>query len=292
MQLRFTPYAYAKIQHLRDKGGTEVAGYGICERELLLVTDFRMVPQECSVAFVEMDGEGMLDLMAEYKAKGLNMEQVGRIWIHTHPGNSAKPSGTDENTFKSLWGDCSWSVMAILAKGGDTYARLQYQSRPPEFLKAHSLQSVTMEWAIDYDEPFQGSDKESWDAEYEACWKQYTPPAPKIGFQPSGDGAAFRRYRPEFSESRWWEKKAEDVQEAYQKHWWEEDGKIWDGDTYVPSVDLPPFEETLICKDCGEEWPYFEGGKMKLETCPFCKSQRVDFTPPRHRQRKRKRRKA
>ena len=294
MELRFTPYAYAKIQYMRDKGDTEVAGYGICERDPLLITDFRMVKQECSAAFVEMDGESFLDVMEEYAAKGLKMEQVGRIWIHTHPGNSAKPSGTDEKTFKDLWGNCSWSVMAILANGGDTYARLQYQTKPPEFLGFKSLATEILTWAIDYSEDFQASDKEAWDAEYQACWSRIVP-VQKIGF--TGDGAAFRKYKD--SEARWWEKRPK------QSHWWEEDPcledkeKLWEGDEFIApedyrdtKIELPPYEETLYCKECQYEWPYFEGGCLKLEECPNCKSTMVDFTPPRHRQRKTKKRRA
>ena len=40
--LRFTPYAWAKLLYLRDRGDSEVGGFGITSRDdLLLVKDVR-----------------------------------------------------------------------------------------------------------------------------------------------------------------------------------------------------------------------------------------------------------
>ena len=42
--LRFSPYAWAKLLYLRDRGDTEVGGFGIsCPEDLLLVEDVRLV---------------------------------------------------------------------------------------------------------------------------------------------------------------------------------------------------------------------------------------------------------
>jgi hypothetical protein len=49
-----------------------------------------------------------------------------RIWLHTHPGNSATPSSTDEETLQAAFGTCPYSVMAILAKGGQRSCRLTF----------------------------------------------------------------------------------------------------------------------------------------------------------------------
>ena len=62
--------------------------------------------------------------------QGRNPERFARLWIHTHPANCAEPSPVDEETFARVFGSCTWAVMAILAKGGQTYARLRFGVGP------------------------------------------------------------------------------------------------------------------------------------------------------------------
>ena len=98
--LRFTPTAWAKLLFLRDAGHTEVGGFGISDpNDLLFVTDFALVRQTTSPITVEFDDVSVADHFDRYIDKGYTPEQVGRIWIHTHPGQSARPSGVDEDTF-------------------------------------------------------------------------------------------------------------------------------------------------------------------------------------------------
>ena len=40
------------------------------------------------------------------------------------------PSSTDEQTFARAFGDCDWAVMAIIARGGASYARLRFAAGP------------------------------------------------------------------------------------------------------------------------------------------------------------------
>ena len=57
-KLRFTPYAWAKLLYLRDIGDTEVGMYGITPTEdPMLITDVKLVKQECTCATVELDTE-------------------------------------------------------------------------------------------------------------------------------------------------------------------------------------------------------------------------------------------
>jgi hypothetical protein len=93
--------------------------------------------------------------------QGLKPEQFGRIWIHTHPGLSASPSGVDETTIKNVFGRCDWSIMYILAKGGASYARLQFRAGPGGALR--------LPVRIDWQRPFGGTDECSWQAEYDLC---------------------------------------------------------------------------------------------------------------------------
>ncbi len=160
--LRFTPTAWAKLMYLRDCGETEVGGFGSAETDdLLLVTDFQLVGQEASFASVFFDDDAVADFYDRQVDLGLQPQQFGRIWVHTHPGNSADPSSTDEECFRRVFGGSDWAVMFILARGGQTYARLQFNVGPGG--------PVEIAVEVDYSQPFLASDQETWLAEYKAC---------------------------------------------------------------------------------------------------------------------------
>lgn len=91
---------------------------------------------------------------------GRRPEQFGRIWIHTHPGDSPQPSSVDEETFARVFGRSDWAVMAILACGGASYARLRFSAGPG------GEQRLPVE--VDYRGPFDGTDHAAWQAEYDA----------------------------------------------------------------------------------------------------------------------------
>lgn len=76
-----------------------------------------------------------------------------------HPADSAAPSGVDEETFERVFGNCDWAVMAILARGGETYARLRFNVGPAGTLL------VPVE--VDFSEPFPAADPDVWEKEYE-----------------------------------------------------------------------------------------------------------------------------
>ena len=78
--------------------------------------------------------------------------------MHTHPGNCAEPSLTDEATFERVFGRTDWAVMFILACGGKTYCRLQYNRGPRGALEP--------DIEVDYSQPFAGSDQHAWEVEY------------------------------------------------------------------------------------------------------------------------------
>ena len=91
--LRFSPTAWAKLLFLRDYGQTEVGGFGITPADdLLFVEDVRLVKQVCSFAHVAFDDESVADLFDAQFDAGRRPEQVGRLWIHTHPGGCPRPS--------------------------------------------------------------------------------------------------------------------------------------------------------------------------------------------------------
>ena len=158
-QLRFTPWAWAKLVWLRDRGPTEIGGLGIAPSDdPLLVEDIRLVKQTTTLVSVAFDDESVADLFDELVDEGLRPEQFARVWIHTHPGDSAHPSGVDEETFARCFGTTDWAVMFILAQGGETYGRLQFHVGPSG--------TVPLETEIAWSEPFGVSDPAAWDSEY------------------------------------------------------------------------------------------------------------------------------
>lgn len=159
LPLRLTPYAWRKLLFLRDLGPTEVGGFGISSsQDLLLVEDISLVKQLCSPVTVKFDDQAVADHFDDYVDLGYPPERFGRIWVHTHPGDSACPSGTDEDTFLRCFGRADWAIMFILAQGGATYARLSLQAGPGG--------SLLLPVEIDFSRPFRGSEELAWEQEY------------------------------------------------------------------------------------------------------------------------------
>lgn len=208
--LRFTPYAWAKLLCLRDIGPTEVGGFGITsESDPLLVEDLKLVRQSCTRVSVKFDDAAVADHFDNSVDAGLLPERFARIWVHTHPGQSAEPSHTDESTFARVFGGCDWTVMAILAQGGESYARLRFNAGPGGEL----LLPVEM----DFTTTFSAANPAAWKEEYARCVSeedpfQATPSRMSERDLSNGVPESVRRLSPRFelfdfpvSESRVWE---------------------------------------------------------------------------------------
>lgn len=159
LSLRLTPYAWAKLLFLRDLGDTEVGGFGISAADdLLLVENVCLVRQRCTPMTVKFDDGSVADHFEDCVSENLKPERFARIWVHTHPGSSARPSSTDEDTFARCFGLADWALMFILAAGGQTYARLHFRAGPGG--------DVELPAEVDYSEPFPASDEAAWEQEY------------------------------------------------------------------------------------------------------------------------------
>ena len=159
--LRFSPTAWSKLLFFRDKGNTEISGFGITEPDnLLYVKEFMTIKQDATIASISLDDEAVSDFFENQVDVGRKPEQFFRIWAHTHPGDSPVPSGTDEETFRRVFGKCTWAVMFVLAQDGKTYARLRFNVGPGG--------QVMIPVYVEYSQPFGPSDKEGWEAEYSA----------------------------------------------------------------------------------------------------------------------------
>ncbi len=160
--LRFSPTAWAKLLYLRDLGDSEVGGFGITAADdLLYVEDIELVRQMCTGASVAFDDQAVADFFDRQVDCGRRPEQFARAWIHTHPGNFPEPSQTDEDTFARVFGRTNWAVMFILARGGQSYARLRFHVGPGG--------DVDLPVRVDYTRPFAASDHAAWQEEYLAC---------------------------------------------------------------------------------------------------------------------------
>jgi proteasome lid subunit RPN8/RPN11 len=161
-RLRFSPTAWAKLLFLRDRGPTEVGGFGLTSPTgLLFVDDIRLVRQTCMSVSVVFEDAAVAEFFDEQIDAGRRPEQFARIWIHTHPGESAQPSFVDEETFGRVFGPCDWAVMFILARGGATYSRLRFRAGPGG--------AFEIPVQVDFHSTFAGSDFEAWTREYEAA---------------------------------------------------------------------------------------------------------------------------
>ena len=158
-KLRFTPTAWAKLLFLRDAGPTEVGMFGISSPDdLLLVNDVALVRQHCTAVTTAFDDTSVADFLDVQIDLGRSPQECCRIWLHTHPGDCPHPSGTDEETFADAFGGPDWSVLFIIARGGQTYCRMQTNAGPG------MRRRIGVE--VDFDTYFDGSDHDAWAAEY------------------------------------------------------------------------------------------------------------------------------
>jgi proteasome lid subunit RPN8/RPN11 len=167
LTLRFSPTAWAKLLYFRDKSDCEVGGFGITKPDdLLSVIEFVTVKQEVTAVSVKFDDEAVGGFFDEQVDLGRKPEQFGRIWLHSHPGDSPSPSMTDEDTFKRVFGSCQWAIMFIVAQNNKSYAKLSFNVGPGG--------QVLIPVEIDYSQEFGPSNQEMWDAEYKANVRKIT----------------------------------------------------------------------------------------------------------------------
>lgn len=122
--LVFSWTAWSKLLAMLNFGDTEVGGFGITRKtDPLYVEEFQLLPQVSSVASVEFFEGDIQKFTWDMIDRNLDPENYFRVWIHTHPGQSPTPSGTDEETWRKVMGQAPWAVMFILAKGGSIYCR-------------------------------------------------------------------------------------------------------------------------------------------------------------------------
>lgn len=159
--LRFTARSWAKLHYLRDLNDSEVFCFGIASpHDPMLVEDLWLPKQDVSMASAELDEDDMARRVAEM-ASTMPIRSFLRVWLHTHPGDSAAPSSTDVETQSRIFGTCEWSVMGILAKGGNFHCELMWWG-PDE----RTPLRVEIPHEVDWSMRFEGADPDQWSAEY------------------------------------------------------------------------------------------------------------------------------
>ena len=162
-KLRFTPYAWAKLNYFVHKSSNEVMGFGISDaNDPLLVTDFRLTPQTVSGSSVDLTDEGVNALLYDLCGLG-NLEpwQVSRVWFHSHPGFGPKPSGIDEQQFRDNFADPDWAIMGIISTNGGYSCRYKCNKGPIPL-------SLEISIELDFDHDFPAADHAAWQAEFDA----------------------------------------------------------------------------------------------------------------------------
>jgi proteasome lid subunit RPN8/RPN11 len=171
---------------LRDYGDTEVGGFGVSRRgDLLLVEDFCLVQQRCTPASVTFSDESVADYFDRQVDQLRVPAEFARIWIHTHPGDSAAPSLTDELTFERCFGEADWAVMLIVARGGQVYARQRFNAGPGG--------AARLAVGLDFLQPFPATNCAAWQLEYQRQVRGAAAPEPAAGPSAPDPAADFSR---------------------------------------------------------------------------------------------------
>ena len=174
--LTFAPLAWLKLAFFCPLGETEIGGFGLsAPDQLLRVQDFVTVRQQTTAMTMRFLDDAVADHFDQCLEQGLSPERCGRLWIHTHPGDSPLPSSIDEETFARGFGSCDWAVMMILARGGQTFARLTFNVGP----RVDKEISVRVDWSAWPEsllsKPLLGDHAAQWRQEYEANVQRHLP---------------------------------------------------------------------------------------------------------------------
>src|SRR5437899_6593677 len=165
--LVFAPLAWLKLQYLCHAGPTEVAGFGLSHPDdPLYLEDVLVVRQRASAVTVAFDDVAVADLFDAMADAGIPPARFARVWLHTHPGASVDPSGTDEETFARVFGGCDWAIMAILGRTGRTSARLRFAAGPGAAIELRTAVDWSAWPAVVDNQPLLAERLATWQHEY------------------------------------------------------------------------------------------------------------------------------
>ena len=145
--ITLSPLAYLHWQFICHAGPTEACAYGVTRATDDTYVERLHIPhQSCSVTYCESDEGQLSEHLLDAEMGVCNQDQIGRVWLHTHPAHSAQPSQIDENTFRDGWhGPHEFYTMMILAEGGQTYCRTRHAGDATS--DARTPSQIRVDWA-------------------------------------------------------------------------------------------------------------------------------------------------
>lgn len=128
--ITFSQQAWEKLNFFLHHKNIEISMMAVSRgadtlEDLFFIEELHAIPQQGQHAETEIDDDGLADYCYKMSERGLQPIQYNRIWCHTHPGSSARPSSVDWETLDNHFKDYSWCVMFIKAKGGETTCNLR-----------------------------------------------------------------------------------------------------------------------------------------------------------------------
>ena len=80
--LRFAPTAWAKLLFFRDRGDSEIGGFGVAQaHDLLRIEEFLSVRQEATMASIAFDDTAVADFFEAQVDAGRKPEQFARVML-------------------------------------------------------------------------------------------------------------------------------------------------------------------------------------------------------------------
>ncbi len=107
-----------------------------------------------------LNDAAVADFFDRQVERGLEPSKFARVWLHTHLGDSAMPSWTDQETFGRVFGGCGL--------GRDGHPRAGRQDVRPTAPHRRAGAEVRLPVRVDWDAPFRQSDHDGWLAEHAA----------------------------------------------------------------------------------------------------------------------------
>jgi len=257
--ITLSPLAFLHWQFICHAGKTEACAFGVSKPNVPTYVESLHIPkQSCTPAYCESDDDELLDLLMQTMTGKYVEGQVGRVWLHTHPGSSAQPSSIDETTFKDVWtGPQDFYAMLILARGGETYCRTKSPTdvdsrqrtpstvrvdwaRLPELLP--QLPALTTGWAAEYAEKVKHSPSTGF-----AAWQGYLPAKAREVVR---DGSQFG---PEFASvyDSWYDYRAERKRDKKRRRQKRKEA-VEDGTLTTCAFCVNPANTPagIVCSDC------------------------------------------
>ena len=131
IKIQVDAVAYQKLLCWTDVAKGEVSALGLVEEirdtdsgaiTALLVTDFFLTKQHCSLDETTMDSAAVAQLIGDLETQNIDSRKL-RCWAHSHGSMSVFWSGTDDDCVSGL-ANGEWLVSLVVNKKRDSMMRL------------------------------------------------------------------------------------------------------------------------------------------------------------------------